>query len=1006
MDNKFYFRAPALLLMMFAAHTTAAHASENESTDLPTDDSSYQPPTTLDQVEPNLSETRSAHPYNVVKSVNAADLSNIQTAPEKLDTASIEPIETVPNEHEATVTAPTTKDTQSEEISSKEPLSSDEPSADKVTTDKQPVAVTTDDSLNSNVNTTKEPIKTAVPENNISSTTNSSAETPKPVTEAAVTDDQRQKSAETVKPLSSTETTTAASKAVVRPKLTLRSTKATTLTSTVKKTSSDMSVNDYIKYKNYEVPKYEEDFSTNIPKIAYRAGVGAPEGIIAHETANNTSTIDGEIAYMKRNYQNAFVHAFVDDNRIVETAPTDYLAWGAGPYANSRFIQVELVRVQGKDRFSKAINNYADYIATNLLYYKLPVDSAEYDGTGTLWSHKAISNYIGGTDHTDPYGWFAENNYTFDELVYLVAEKYNYKTSGIPATTPAPPTTPAPAPVKTGQITTTAVSKMVRIKSKSSPVYSSVSDVNSQEANSKYGVSYYVNKKAVLNGVTYYSLQDNEKVSRGWVEAKYLTQATRSAEKKITTKYTINSKVSGIYSVPWGTSAQKINDLKSSINKSFSPSKKVTINNTPYYFGTINKMTGWISGSHLTLNVGPTQLKTVDMIGRTSSKGATYYTDSKISKKAAKKLVNMQYYIDKQGMKGSTKYFRIVDSANKMVGWVSDSGIKQTSHKVVNYQKAPYVINNTKTYVYHIPGGSASQRVAPLTHLTSKVFNVVKAEQVGSALWYKGTIANTRTIGWIAGKYLTKQTIKTKKAPDSLSSAVKKQMKLKNSKPQVSYIKSNGTHAWRNATTAEVKRAMNTNNTMNDSVQKYQFLDLHSSQGISGSQLNKLLVGKGVLEGQGDAFAKAAKTLNINEIYLISHALLETGNGTSALSTGLGYNRKTGKVTTKSSVKYYNMFGTKATDKNVENGGIKYAYEQGWNTPAKAIVGGAKYVADSYFKNQQVTLHQMRWNPVNTGSHQYATDINWASKNASRIAQFYQQLGLEGLKYFIHRYDQ
>ena len=185
MDNKFYFRAPALLLMMFAAHTTAAHASENESTDLQTDDSSYQPPTTLDQVEPNLSETRSAHPYNVVKSVNAADLSNIQTAPEKLDTVSIEPIETLPNQHEATVTAQTTNDTQSEEISSKETLSSDEPSADIVTNDNQPVAVTTDDSLNSNVNTTKEPIKTAVPENNISSTTNSSAETPKPVPEAS-----------------------------------------------------------------------------------------------------------------------------------------------------------------------------------------------------------------------------------------------------------------------------------------------------------------------------------------------------------------------------------------------------------------------------------------------------------------------------------------------------------------------------------------------------------------------------------------------------------------------------------------------------------------------------------------------------------------------------------------------------------------------------------------------------------------------------------------------------
>ena len=44
-----------------------------------------------------------------------------------------------------------------------------------------------------------------------------------------------------------------------------------------------------------------------------------------HDTANDNSTIDGEIAFMKRNYNSAFVHAFVDGNRIVETAPTDYL---------------------------------------------------------------------------------------------------------------------------------------------------------------------------------------------------------------------------------------------------------------------------------------------------------------------------------------------------------------------------------------------------------------------------------------------------------------------------------------------------------------------------------------------------------------------------------------------------------------------------------------------------------------------------------------------------------
>ncbi|WP_341715448.1 N-acetylmuramoyl-L-alanine amidase, partial [Mammaliicoccus sciuri] len=203
--------------------------------------------------------------------------------------------------------------------------------------------------------------------------------------------------------------------------------KAVATTSTYSPTVSS-SINSQIRNNNYAVPTYVEDFSSHIPKIPYRNGVGKPEGIIAHETANPNSTIQGEIAYMKNNYESAFVHAFVDDNNIIEVAPTDYLAWGAGGVANERFIHVELVRVYGGDRFARSINNYADYIATNLSYYGLPFDSAENDGTGTLWSHDAVSRYLGGTDHSDPYGWFAENNYTFNELVDLVREKYLYKT--------------------------------------------------------------------------------------------------------------------------------------------------------------------------------------------------------------------------------------------------------------------------------------------------------------------------------------------------------------------------------------------------------------------------------------------------------------------------------------------------------------------------------------------------------------------------------------------------
>ena len=42
-----------------------------------------------------------------------------------------------------------------------------------------------------------------------------------------------------------------------------------------------------------------------------------------------------------------------------------------------------------------------------------------------------------------------------------------------------------------------------------------------------------------------------------------------------------------------------------------------------------------------------------------------------------------------------------------------------------------------------------------------------------------------------------------------------------------------------------------------------------------------------MLENQGQAF-NAAKLTGVNEIYLIAHALLETGNGQSKLAKGFG----------------------------------------------------------------------------------------------------------------------
>jgi cell wall-associated NlpC family hydrolase len=129
---------------------------------------------------------------------------------------------------------------------------------------------------------------------------------------------------------------------------------------------------------------------------------------------------------------------------------------------------------------------------------------------------------------------------------------------------------------------------------------------------------------------------------------------------------------------------------------------------------------------------------------------------------------------------------------------------------------------------------------------------------------------------------------------------------------------------------------------------------------------------------------KAASTYNVNPIYLVMHSNLEGGKGTSKLATGTvpGY---TG---------YYNVYGVGAYDGSADTSGAKFAKQQGWDSIDKAIEGGAKFVAQNYIAKGQDTLYRMRWNPANPGTHQYATDIAWASKIASTMATLVKEMGI------------
>lgn len=227
-----------------------------------------------------------------------------------------------------------------------------------------------------------------------------------------------------------------------------------------------------------------------------------------------------------------------------------------------------------------------------------------------------------------------------------------------------------------------------------------------------------------------------------------------------------------------------------------------------------------------------------------------------------------------------------------------------------------------------------------------------------------------------------KPSIVTETSPFAFQQALDRQMARGN--PKKSH-----TWGWANATRAQTSSAMNVKRIWESNTQCYQMLNLGKYQGVSVSALNKILKGKGTLDGQGKAFAEACKKNNINEIYLIAHAFLESGYGTSNFASG----------------RYgaYNYFGIGAFD-NDPDYAMKFAKNKGWTSPAKAIMGGASFVRKDYINKGQNTLYRIRWNPKNPATHQYATAIEWCQHQASTIAKLYKQIGLKGIYFTRDKY--
>ncbi|WP_337227865.1 GW dipeptide domain-containing protein, partial [Staphylococcus succinus] len=514
------------------------------------------------------------------------------------------------------------------------------------------------------------------------------------------------------------------------------------------------SINNYIRKNNFKAPNYEEDIASYLPKYNYR--YGAPEGIVLHDTANDNSTITGEINYMKNNYNSAFVHAYVDGNRIIETADTDYLAWGAGPAANDRFIHVELVHTHDYESFARSINNYADYAATNLNYYGLAPNSAEYDGAGTVWTHQAVSNYLGGSDHSDPHGYLAAHNYSYDELYDLIYEKYLIKTGQAAAwgdTTTTPP--------KTGTVSVKSNNGVARINSKNDGLYTTVYDQNGKKTD-KTNQTLKVTKSASLDNENFYLVSDYNKGNLiGWVHKDDVAYNTAKSVAKIDKTYKIKSGET-LYSVPWGTSAQKVGTVSGKSTQTFKATKQQQIGKTNYIYGTVNKLSGWVSlskleGSNTTPSTDTDKLTVTNLTnqqGTVAQSNHGVYTSVYDKQGVQKSYVNGKTYkLSKKASLGTNDFYLITDNkTNTNLGWMQSGDIKVkapaadklTVTNLTNQQGTVAQSNHgVYTSVYDKQGVQKS-------YVNGKTYKLSKKASLGTNDFYLITDNKTNTnLGWM-----------------------------------------------------------------------------------------------------------------------------------------------------------------------------------------------------------------------------------------------------------------
>ena len=196
----------------------------------------------------------------------------------------------------------------------------------------------------------------------------------------------------------------------------------------------------------------------------------------------------------------------------------------------------------------------------------------------------------------------------------------------------------------------------------------------------------------------------------------------------------------------------------------------------------------------------------------------------------------------------------------------------------------------------------------------------------------------------------------------------------------------NGT--WLCASDKAIKYQMDPRNILNDD-NIFQFLELHYVENAQTEEgINEITEGS-FLEGESiaEAIIQAGKNSDLDPYFIASRLIQEQGRNGTVLSRGYEYNDMT----------IYNPFNINARGNSQEEifqNAAEYAYEQGWDTLEKALIGGVDFVKEGYINVGQNTLYLQKFDIVDQDgelyTNQYMQNLLAPQSEASNMRDIYE----------------